>query len=179
GCVGAWGVSSDRRSRPCGPLLEWVLLDDEPDVLVPSLDLFLGLDQSCHVRIASSIFGYVPQRQRFPDIACRISSRVGAGLAATSADADTIWPGVQNPHCTASVRTNAPTSGWSRSPSIVVISAPSSVCTSVMHDSVGTPATRTVQAPQWPSPHAIFVPVRPRSSRSTCASERSTGTSTS
>jgi hypothetical protein len=34
-----------------------------------------------------------------------------------------------------------------------------------------------VHAPQWPSPHATFVPVRPRSSRRTVASERPTAAS--
>ena len=110
---------------------------------------------------------------------CRISSRVGSGFASTSAAAETIWPGVQKPHCSASARTNAATSGWSRRPSIVVTSRPSTVCTSVMHESTGTPSSCTVHAPQWPSPHAIFVPVRPRSSRSTSASVRPTAGSTS
>ncbi|OLD99106.1 MAG: hypothetical protein AUG91_07530 [Actinobacteria bacterium 13_1_20CM_4_69_9] len=90
----------------------------------------------------------MPQRHRFPAMACRISSVDGVGFAATSAAADTIWPGVQKPHCTASVRTNACTSGWSRSPSIVVTSCPSRVWTSVMHESVGTPSIITVHAPQ-------------------------------
>ena len=35
-----------------------------------------------------------------------------------------------------------------------------------MHESVGTPSTCTVHAPQWPSLHAIFVPVSPSRSRS-------------
>src|SRR2546421_2446244 len=113
----------------------------------------------------------------FPAIWCRISSRVGCAFAATRADADTTWPGVQKPHCVASAFTNAPTSGWSRRPSIVVTS-PSTVCASVMHESTGTPSTSTVQAPQWPSLHAIFVPVRPSSSRRTAARLVSTGTST-
>src|SRR5947209_9231775 len=39
-----------------------------------------------------------------------------------------------------------------------------------MHDSVGTPSTSTVHAPQCPSPHAIFVPVSDSSSRSVSAS---------
>ena len=86
---------ADHRERPLGPLLEWILLDDDPHLLEASLDLFLGADQSCHERIASSILGYVPQRQMFPAIACRISSRVGCGFAATSAAAETTWPGVQ------------------------------------------------------------------------------------
>ena len=72
-------------------------------------------------------------------------------------------PGVQKPHCSASARTNASTSGWSRRPSIVVTSRPPTVWTSVMHESAGTPSSWTVHAPQWPSPQATFVPVRPRS----------------
>src|SRR5437763_3771022 len=111
-------------------------------------------------------------------MACRISSRVGLGLAATSAEAETIWPGVQKPHWSASVRTKAPTSGCSRRPSIVVTSRSPTVCASVMHDRTGIPSRSTVHAPQWPSPQATFVPVSPRSSRSTAASDRSTGGST-
>src|SRR5207302_9079798 len=130
-----------------------------------ALDFLLGLDQPCHALMASSILGYVPQRQRFPAIACRISSFDGLGFAATSALADTIWPGVQKPHCSASAATNASTSGWSRSPSIVVTSRSPTVWTSVMQESVGTPLSCTVQAPQCPSPQATFVPVRPRSAR--------------
>jgi hypothetical protein len=38
-----------------------------------------------------------------------------------------------------------------------------------MHESRGTPSIWTVQAPQCPSLHAIFVPVSPSSSRRTCA----------
>src|SRR6516225_8839297 len=80
------------------PLLERVLLDDEEDLLVPALDLCLCADQSRHVRIASSIFGYVPQRQMFPAMRWRISSVLGSGVASTRATAETIWPGVQKPH---------------------------------------------------------------------------------
>ena len=61
------------RSRPTDdlagalrPLLERILLDDEPDLLEPAFDLFLGADQPRQLRSASSIFGYVPQRQMFP-----------------------------------------------------------------------------------------------------------------
>ena len=100
--VDAQRVAADDLERACGPLVERVLLDDEPDLLVPALDLFLGADQPCHVRIASSIFGYAPQRHRFPAMACRISSVVGAGVDSTSATALTICPGVQNPHWSAS-----------------------------------------------------------------------------
>ena len=103
--------------------------------------------------------------------------RSGSGFAATSAAAETTCPGVQKPHCTASARTNASISGWSRSPSIVVIS-PRTLCASVMHESVGMPSTCTVHAPQWPSLHAIFVPVSPSDSRNACARLVPTGAST-
>ena len=51
------GGPADDLARAGRPLLEHVLLDDEPDLLVTALDLLLGSDQSCHVEIASSIFG--------------------------------------------------------------------------------------------------------------------------
>src|SRR5439155_13530248 len=162
--------SPDDVARPCRPLLEGVLVDDEPHLLVPALDLLLRADQSRHVRIASSIFGYAPQRQRLPAIACRISRELGAGLPSTSATALTICPGVQKPHWSASARTKELTIGWSRSPSIVVTRDPATLWTSVMHESVGTPSMSTVHAPQWPSPQATLVPVSDSSSRSASAS---------
>ena len=55
--VDAGGGPADDVARAGGPLLERVLLDDEPDLLEAALDLLLGADQSRHVRIASSIFG--------------------------------------------------------------------------------------------------------------------------
>jgi hypothetical protein len=57
---------ADDLERPGRPLVEDVLLDDHPGLLVAALDLLLGLDQSRHVRTASSILGYAPQRQMFP-----------------------------------------------------------------------------------------------------------------
>ena len=139
---------ADDLARAGGPLLQRVLLDDEPDLLEPAFDFLLGADQSRHVRIASSIFGYAPQRQRFPAIAWRISSVDGAAFASTSATALTICPGVQKPHCSASARTNECTIGWSRRPFDRRHLAPSTECASVMHESVGTPSTSTVHAPQ-------------------------------
>jgi hypothetical protein len=62
----ALGVAPDDVQRSGRPLLEDVLLDDHPGVLVAALDLLFGLDQSRQVRIASSILGYAPQRQMFP-----------------------------------------------------------------------------------------------------------------
>src|SRR5205823_4827466 len=44
-------------------------------------------------------------------------------------------------------------------------------------ESAGTPSSCTVQAPQCPSPHATLVPVSPRSSRKTWASDLPTGAS--
>src|SRR6266404_6082681 len=102
---------SDDLARAGGPLLQRVLFDDEPDLLEPTFDFLLGADQSCHVRIASSILGYAPQRQRFPAIAWRISSVDGAAFVSTSATALTICPGVQKPHCSASLRTKECTIG--------------------------------------------------------------------
>ena len=67
--VDAHGGSTDDLPRAFGPLLERVLVDDEPHLLVAAFDFFLGADQSRHVRMASSIFGYAPQRQRLPAIA--------------------------------------------------------------------------------------------------------------
>src|SRR5207245_3254928 len=95
GAVLARRRPAHHRERPGRPLLERILLDDDPHFLETPLDLLLGADQPCQLRIASSIFGYVPQRQMFPAIACRISSRDGCGFAATSAAAETTWPGVQ------------------------------------------------------------------------------------
>ena len=59
---------TDHLERPAGPLVEGVLLDHDPGLGVAALDLLLGLDQARHDWIASSMRGYVPQRQRFPDI---------------------------------------------------------------------------------------------------------------
>src|SRR6476661_6215716 len=48
-----------------------------------------------------------------------------------------------------------------------------------MHERIGVPSTWTVQAPQCPSLHAIFVPVKPSSSRNTCARLTPIGASSS
>src|SRR5262249_8954442 len=115
-------LAADGALRAGRPLRQRILLDDEPYLLEAALDLLLGADQPGQCRIASSIRGYVPQRQMLPAMRCRISSTLGVGFAATSAAAETICPGVQKPHWTASALTNASSSGWSRRPSIVVTS---------------------------------------------------------
>ncbi len=48
---------SDDRARARRPLVESVLLDERPHLLVAALDLLLGLDQPRHVEMASSIRG--------------------------------------------------------------------------------------------------------------------------
>jgi hypothetical protein len=50
-------VAADDGERPGRPLLERVLLDDGPDLLVAALDLLLGFDQPRQVAIASSMRG--------------------------------------------------------------------------------------------------------------------------
>ena len=65
-----------------------------------------------------------------------------------------IMPGMQKPHWTAPASTKA---SWMRCgfagvprPSTVMISAPSSLATLVVHDRTALPLTMTVQAPHWP-----------------------------
>ena len=51
------------------------------------------------------MFGYAPQRQRLPAIACAdLVAASARAVASTSAAAETIWPGVQKPHWSASAR---------------------------------------------------------------------------
>ena len=50
-------LTADYRELPLGPLLERVLLDDDPDLLVTAFNFLLGADQSRQVAIASSILG--------------------------------------------------------------------------------------------------------------------------
>ena len=69
-------AADERELGPRRPGLDVVCLVDEgPDVLVPPLHLLLranepGHDAPAARRIARSIFGYAPQRQRLPAIAC-------------------------------------------------------------------------------------------------------------
>src|ERR1017187_5512834 len=55
-------------------------------------------------------------------------------------------------------------------PSTVVISHPWTLAASMVHASIGTPSTCTVQAPQEESSHPRFDPVRSKSCRSTSSS---------
>ena len=109
------------------------------------------------------------QRHTFPESAHRISSSVGLGFSARSATEVSIIPGVQKPHW-------SPCSSWNpvwiacscapwASPSTVLISRPAACTANMVHDFVGTPSTRTVQAPQLVVSHPMWVPVRPSVSR--------------
>jgi hypothetical protein len=89
-------------------------------------------------------------------------------------------PGVQMPHCAPLNSANACCSGWSSpSPSMVVTSAPSTWATGIRHEQTGSPSTSTVHAPHSPSPQPSFVPVSPRSSRSTSSKRLRPGTRSS
>src|SRR5438552_2723194 len=106
-----------------------------------------------------------------PCMACTISAAVGLGFLRSRDVPLMIIPGVQYPHWKAPTSRNASCNGWRRpsrsKPSMVVIRLPAAFDTGVMHDRTGSPSSRTVQAPHWPSPHPYLVPVRSRSSRST------------
>ena len=167
---------ADDLQRPCGPLVERVLLDDDPLLLVRGLrppsrcgsaaprgDRLLDLRvRAAAAEVAAHARGGSRSRRRLGRLAHERGRRDDlAGRAEAALERVR--------------RTNASTSGWSRRPSIVVTSRSPTAWASVMHESTGAPSRRTVQAPQWPSPQAIFVPVRPRSSRSASASVRPTG----
>ena len=55
--VEAHGRPADDGAGTGRPLIERVLLDEGPDLLVPAFDLLLGSDQSRHVDSASSMRG--------------------------------------------------------------------------------------------------------------------------
>ena len=101
---------------------------------------------------------------------CCRSSRRGSpratvfGLAARSAVAETIWPGVQKPHCRPSSSMKARWSGLRPSgerPSIVTTLRPSTAPASTRHELTATPSSSTAQARR-----------RPRHSRASCRSAR-------
>jgi len=83
-------------------------------------------------------------------------------------------PGVQKPHCMASLAMNCSWIGVSlspsASPSMVVTSRVPTSTASVMHDETGVPSRCTVQALHEPRSHTTLVPVRPSVKRSASAS---------
>lgn len=112
---------------------------------------------------ASKILVYPVQRHRFPLKASRIWPAVGTGVRSRRALAERIIPGWQKPHWSAPQTSKARCTGCGPSadarPSMVVTSRPAEACASVMHESVGFPSTRTVQAPQSPLSQPCLVPV--------------------
>src|SRR6266511_3538106 len=99
----------------------------------------------------------------------RTSSSLGSGLAASSALAASIMPGVQKPHCRPCSCLKAAWMGWSwpslSSPSTVSIPRPSACTARNVQDLIGAPSTSTVQAPHPEVSQPMWVPVRPSCSR--------------
>src|SRR5438477_441477 len=88
--------------------------------------------------------------------------------------APSTMPGVQKPHCTAPRSISSCWSGWSEpfspSPATVSTRAPSAWTASTLHALTATPSSRTVQAPQTPSPQPYLTSVAPALSRRKCSS---------
>src|SRR6478752_3398505 len=118
------------------------------------------------------ILRYPVQRQSTPPTASMTSCSEGDEFLSRSAVAETSIPGVQAPHCAAP---------WTRKdvcrrlcmgdrlarPSTVVTSHPATWPAATRQAHTGSPSSNTVQAPQSPASQPTFVPVRPKSSRST------------
>ncbi len=103
-----------------------------------------------------------------------MSSLVGLGCSPSSAQALTIIPGVQYPHWTPPISTNAFCIGCGvppvEMPSIVTTDLPAASPTSTRHEFTGTPFSRTVQDAHSPSLQPFLAPVRFRRSRSVSSS---------
>ena len=82
-----------------------------------------------------------------------------------------ISPGVQNPHCTAPVSTNACCTSLgapgSASPSTVTIGWPTALAASTRHEHTSSPSTSTLHDPHSPCSHAPLAANSPSRSRST------------
>src|SRR5262245_42562709 len=117
---------------------------------------------------------YVPQRQRLPPTPISICSAVGVGCFSSSAVQAMTKPGVQNPHCCASLSQNACWTGWSlpfcSSPSTVRIFLPCASMASVVQEYTGLPSTIIVQAPQVARSQTRLAPVMSRSLRNASSS---------
>jgi hypothetical protein len=92
---------------------------------------------------------------------------VGLEFSFNNAVAVNIILGVQKPHCTAAFFKNAICIGCSSfpfaSPSMVVISLPSTVAAKVRQDKTGSPFNKTVQVPHSPIPQPYLLPVKNKS----------------
>ena len=94
---------------------------------------------------------------------------VGFGFSSSSARVVISMPGVQKPHWSACVSWKPCWIGSSRpstsSDSTVLISWPSHITASVVHDFTGRPSISTTHAPQFEVSQPQWVPVRPGVSR--------------
>ena len=109
------GLADDRQAVAPLPWRRLVLRDDDSDVLRIALKAEVERDAPRHqtslvtrpgwaaLRAAANTCGYVPQRQVLPAVACLISSVVAEGFFSSAAATDITIPGVQKPHCCASV----------------------------------------------------------------------------
>src|SRR5713226_8820364 len=121
--------------------------------------------------IARTIRLCVPQRQRLPASACRISGSVGCGVSSSSALADISMPEMQYPHCAACSSMKAFWSGCrllaDPRPSSVVIFVSTTARAGVTQERTGFPSTSTVQAPHCAMPQPNLAALSSRSLRRT------------
>ena len=94
--------------------------------------------RGCGGLIASIILVYPVHRHRLPASASRISCSVGSGFSSSSAFADMITPGPQNPHCSEPFSSNSLLHRVQpllvASPSMVSTSRPSACPASIRHE---------------------------------------------
>ncbi len=109
-----------------------------------------------------------------------ISSSLGAGFLFRRNRLESIIPGVQYPHWSPSCSRNSSCNGCNLpsadKPSIVSICELFAWAARSRHDFTVTSLSMTVQAPQWPVSHPIWVPVNPNLSRRKSTSSMRDGT---
>src|SRR5215467_15051604 len=111
---------------------------------------------------------YVPQRQTLPPMPCAISSSLACGCLSRNAFVATVSPGVQKPHCCASLSTKASCTGCgfpSPKASAVTICLPCASIASVVHEYTSRSSTSTVHAPHSPRSQTRLGPVISKFSR--------------
>src|ERR1700682_2792604 len=103
-----------------------------------------------------------------------MSSRLGLLACAKKPVSVISMPVKHMPHCTASyssiARCNGDKTPSRAKDSTVVTCHPTASPTGTRHDMAGCPSSKTLQAPQKPSRHTTFAPVRKNSSRRTSTS---------
>ena len=132
--------------------------------------------------MASMIWWYPVHRQRWPEIASLISSRLGREFLSNRDLEDINIPGVQKPHWIAPWSIKDFCNGWRDSrlprPSTVSTFLPSTFGAKIKQALTGIPSNNAVQAPHSPIPQPSFVPVRPNFSRRSRSKVQWGGTST-